>query len=76
MIYIENADEYDDEDGNGLKRFMKDFSQKEINEQIVDQLLAMQEEYKAEYENNGDKKLYGEFEPEYSYYYSFLVNHL
>ena len=73
---FKNADEYDDEDGNGLERFMKDFSQKEINEQIVDQLIAMQEEYEADFEDNGDKELYGEFEPEYSYYYSFLVNHL
>ena len=70
---FENANEYDDEDGNGLERFMNDFSQEEINEQIVNQLLAMQEEYEADFEDN---ELYGEFEPEYSYYYNHLIENL
>ena len=63
---FENADEYDDEDGNGLERFKKDFSQEEINEQIVNQLIAMQEEREDE----------DEFDPEYAYYYYFLVENL
>ena len=70
---FENANEYDDEGGNGLERFMNDFSQEEINEQIVNQLLAMQEEYEADFEDN---ELYGEFEPEYSYYYNHLIENL
>lgn len=55
---------------------MEDFSQEEINEQIVDQLIAMQEEYVANIENNGDKEIYGEFEPEYSYYYYYLIDNM
>lgn len=73
---FEKADEYDNANGNGLEQFMKDFSQEEINEQIVDQLLAMQEEYVANFENNGDKEIYGEFEPEYSYYYYHLIDNM
>ena len=63
---FENADEYDDEDGKGIERFLKDFSQAEINEQIVDQLLAMQEE-------RGEDE---EFDPEYAYYYYYLVENM
>ena len=72
---FENADEYDDEDGNGLERFINDFSQEEINEQIVNQLLSMQEEYIAntDFENN---KLCDEFDTEYSYCYNHLVENL
>lgn len=72
---FENADEYDDEDGNGLERFMNDFSQEEINEQIVNQLLSMQEEYIAntDFENN---ELCDKFDIEYSYCYNYLVENL
>lgn len=69
---FEKADDYD----NALEQFMKDFSQEEINKQIVDQLIVMQEEYTTNFENNGDKEIYGEFEPEYSYYYYYLVDNM
>lgn len=72
---FENADKYDDKDGNGLERFMNDFSQEEINEQIVNQLLSMQEEYIAntDFENN---ELCDKFDIEYSYCYNYLVENL
>lgn len=75
FYYFENADEYDDEDSNGLERFMNDFSQEEINEQIVNQLLSMQEEYIAntDFENN---ELCDKFDIEYSYCYNYLVENL
>ena len=76
FYFYDYADKYGDEDGSGLERFKKDFSQEEINEQIVNQLLAMQEEYVANFEDDKDKELYGEFEPEYSYYYYHLVENL
>ena len=64
FYFYDYADNYDDEDG--LERFKKDFSQEEINEQIVNQLIAMQEEREEE----------DEFDPEYAYYYYFLVENL
>lgn len=72
---FENTDKYDDKDGNGLERFMNDFSQEEINEQIVNQLLSMQEEYIAntDFENN---ELCDKFDIEYSYCYNYLVENL
>ena len=57
---FENADEYDDENGNGLERFTNDFSQ---------------EEYIANtnFENN---ELCDKFDIEYSYCYNYLVENL
>ena len=73
FYFAEDGMDYEDEEG--LNRYLKDHTRKEIIEQIADSIIDMQKDY-ANTITKEEKEELGEACPECFYYYLYIIDAL